>query len=104
MQVRKEKGSTGIAFPQDYILINGIANVSPHGQIFDEHFEKIVVVNGFLEFGEIFGIQFLLAQETPVDTVHETNFVGRCFATVSHNGFSHALFVTDTAFALGRFG
>jgi hypothetical protein len=99
MQMREEKGLTSSHFSNQKVLIHGITNISPHGQIFHEHFKKVIVMNRLLESRQFFLFERFLAEQTPLDVIHKADFVRRGFAAISHNGFSETLTVTHGTLA-----
>mmetsp|Transcript_10594 Transcript_10594/g.17533 ORF Transcript_10594/g.17533 Transcript_10594/m.17533 type:complete len:219 (-) Transcript_10594:650-1306(-) len=99
VQMRKEiSTSISLNFIDNKVIFRRISNVSPHGQILNKHFKKVIVLNGMLEFHQFVWLQGRLAQETPIDGIAKGNFVRRRFAAIAHEGFTHAKFVADGRF------
>jgi 3-hydroxymyristoyl/3-hydroxydecanoyl-(acyl carrier protein) dehydratase len=76
MQVREEIRLATLDFSNDNIFVSCISDVSPHRKILDKHFKEVVIVNGLLESSKFLLAKRLLAQETPVNTVQECDFIG----------------------------
>lgn len=93
---------TPLHLAQYRVLILEVANVSPHGQVLDEHFEEVIVVNRLLEFRKFLRAQRSLAQQAPFDVVLERQLVGRRLATISRDGLAEALLVAFGADAIGH--
>lgn len=80
-QVKVEMGEevrfTSLDLANNQILVSGVTDVTPHGKVLHKHFKEIVVVDCFLERGQIVGGKSFLTEESPFDTVSIGNFVGR---------------------------
>lgn len=94
VQMWEEVCVAPLHFAENRILVLKVANVSPHGEILDEHFKEPTVMNGLFEFSQLLLAQSGFAQKAPFDIVLETELVGGSFATVAHNGLAEALLVT----------
>ena len=57
VQMREEVGtSSAFYFVHNEVLFRCVTHVSPHGQIFDKHLKKVIVLNGMLQllqFGRV---------------------------------------------------
>jgi hypothetical protein len=100
--MRKQKRLGPIDFSHYQIFIRGITDVSPHGEIFNEEFKKVILMDGVLELFQVFRFQLRFAQQTPVDRILKGNFVGRRFPAITDNVLAQSML--DTLGSLATFG
>jgi hypothetical protein len=94
VQMREEVSATPLHLAENRILVLKVANVSPHWEIFNEHFKEVTVMNGLFQFGQFLLAQSGFAQKSPFDIVLEAELVGGSLATVARNGLAETLLVT----------
>ena len=82
------------------VLVGHIADVSPHGQVLNEHLEEVGVVDGILERFELVGAEGGLAKLSPLNVVLEGNFERRRLATVAGDALAETLLVLEAGLAL----
>jgi hypothetical protein len=77
-------------------LISASVSLTPHRQVLNKHFKKVVIMNRFLELAHIRWLKSSLAEHSPVYRVEKRNIVRRRLAAISHNTFSEALLVAES--------
>ena len=77
VQMWEEEGLGTRDFPNDEVFVQRFTNITPHGKIFHKHFEKVIVVNSFLELGKLIGGKRLLAEHSPINAIQKGDIVGR---------------------------
>ena len=80
-------------FTSNHIFVINVSEVSPHWKIFYKHFEKVIVVDGILQFDKVLLYKVHLTQQSPFDAVIVRNFIWRRFAPVTDNRFAEPLSV-----------
>ena len=64
---------SGLNVPQQQLLSLHLANVAPHGEVFNEHLKVVVVFDGVGKHVELLRVQRLFAQQEPLHVVQEGN-------------------------------
>mmetsp|Transcript_25105 Transcript_25105/g.53429 ORF Transcript_25105/g.53429 Transcript_25105/m.53429 type:complete len:247 (-) Transcript_25105:180-920(-) len=100
VQVGEQESMTPLHLPQNRILVLEVPNVAPHGQVLNEHFEEVIVVNGLFEFFQLFGAEGDFAQESPFDVVFEAEFIRGGLTAVASNALPKPLFVPLSAYTI----
>mmetsp|Transcript_5773 Transcript_5773/g.16262 ORF Transcript_5773/g.16262 Transcript_5773/m.16262 type:complete len:238 (+) Transcript_5773:1194-1907(+) len=95
VEVGEQVGLAALHLAEEDVLVGHIADVSPHGQIFDEHLEEVGVVDGLLEGFELVRAEGRLAQLPPLDVVLEGDLERRRLSAISGDALAEPLLVLE---------
>ena len=100
VKVREQKRLAALHLAKENVLVGHIADVTPHGQVLDEHLKEVGVVDGLLERLKLVHTERDLAKLPPLDAVLEGNFERRRLSAIPGDALSEALLVLEAGLAL----